>query len=378
MRILILTTSYPTKDNIYSNIFVHTRVKEYLKQSDIEIKVVGWNVHQKAESYNYEGVNVFIAESQGKLTEYIFHYKPDKLLIHIIEIWTIKLILKQLKIPVIIWVHGYEAIGWYRRLFNFSSKNWKELYQYIKFNTVQQYYFRKLITYSNRNKTVHFVFVSKWMKKVTEFDTLSKVKNHSIIPNPIDTELFIMIPANPEKKNKILLIRPFTSNKYANDIAINAILILSKKHFFNNLEFAIYGEGEYFKILTSKIKNFKNVKLFNNFIENKDIPGIHKNYGIFLCPTRQDAQGVSMCEAMSSGLIPITTNNTAIPEFVTNNVSGFLTHNAKEIALKIEEIYNSNTLYSTMSLSAHKHVNEKCSKKNVIKQELELILGDCL
>ena len=43
---------------------------------------------------------------------------------------------------------------------------------------------------------------------------------------------------------------------------------------------------------------------------------MHKKNGIFMVPTRLDSQGVSRDEAMSSGLVPITNNVAAIPEFV--------------------------------------------------------------
>ena len=80
-----------------------------------------------------------------------------------------------------------------------------------------------------------------------------------------------------------------------------------------------------------------------------------------------------MCEAMSSGLIPITSNNTAIPEFVEDEVSGFLTNNYKEIASKIEYLYNNPKRFEEMSKSASFLINEKCSVKKVISKELEIM-----
>ncbi|XQF90920.1 hypothetical protein ACOBV8_06130 [Pseudoalteromonas espejiana] len=40
----------------------------------------------------------------------------------------------------------------------------------------------------------------------------------------------------------------------------------------------------------------------SRFLQPIEIPKVHQKAGIYLGVTRMDAQGVSMCEAMSSGL----------------------------------------------------------------------------
>lgn len=273
--------------------------------------------------------------------------------------------------PIYIWVHGSEALGWYRRLFNLT--NLKEFLAYVKNNTLQLAGLRQIIRHSNQSGKIKFIFVSNWMKRITEHDTFSKIKQAEIIPNPIDTEIFEYIPKEKEKRMKILLIRPFDSRKYANDLAIKAIQELSKRPFFKYLEISIYGRGKYFSSLTDRIKDYPNVTLMNAFIEHTKIPTIHQEYGIFLCPTRQDAQGVSMCEAMSSGLVVITSDNTAIPEFVENNNTGLLTHSPKEIANKIEFLYYHPESFSRISKQASTRIRQIAGHINVIQREMALL-----
>ena len=75
-----------------------------------------------------------------------------------------------------------------------------------------------MIQFSNRNKKIHFAFVSDWMRRVTEIDTgLTKINNYSIIHNGINTQLFNYQKKTAEQRKKILLIRSFNSKKYAND-----------------------------------------------------------------------------------------------------------------------------------------------------------------
>ena len=72
------------------------------------------------------------------------------------------------------------------------------------------------------------------------------------------------------------------------------------------------------------LEKFSNVSINRGFLSHKEISSLHKQFGIFITPTRMDSQGVSRDEAMSSGLVPITTDITAIPEFVDSE-SGILT-----------------------------------------------------
>ena len=86
-----------------------------------------------------------------------------------------------------------------------------------------------------------------------------------------------------------------------------------------------------------------------------------------------DAQGVSMCEAMSSGLIPITSNNTAIPEFVTHKKTGFLTESVNEIVDSVNYLYNNPTDYLKMSREASLSIAKISGIDVVMKKEMQLI-----
>jgi glycosyltransferase involved in cell wall biosynthesis len=80
-----------------------------------------------------------------------------------------------------------------------------------------------------------------------------------------------------------------------------------------------------------------------------------------------------MCEAMSSGLVPITSNNTAIPEFITNKANGILTKTAEDIANAIEFLYYNPNSFLELSANASKSMNSKCSINNIVNKELQLI-----
>ncbi|EMF0471359.1 glycosyltransferase family 4 protein, partial [Enterococcus faecium] len=199
--------------------------------------------------------------------------------------------------------------------------------------------------------------------------------NSVIIPNGIDTNKFHYLPKDTLKK-KILLIRPFNSRKYATDIACKALELLSREPDFSDYSITIIGEGQYFERDTKNISNFDNVQLINKFLTPDEIAQFHSENGIFLCPTRQDAQGVSMCEAMSSGLVVVASNNTAIPEFVDNETEGLLCKNAKDICSAIIKISNDDTSFDNISRNARKRILEQCDLNEIVWRELKLIDGE--
>jgi glycosyltransferase involved in cell wall biosynthesis len=211
------------------------------------------------------------------------------------------------------------------------------------------------------------------MRRITEQDTLCKILKYNIIANPIDTELFFYNDKDIELRKKVLILRSFGSRKYANDISVKAILELQKSEYFNQFSFTIIGEGQYFDEVLKPLRNLTNVTIKKGVINQSLIPTLHANHGIFLCPTRQDSQGVSMCEAMSSGLVPITSKNTAIPEFVKNSKTGFLTNTPNQIAESLEQLLLNPNLFREVSKEAAGSIRQMCGINLIIQKEFLII-----
>jgi L-malate glycosyltransferase len=367
MKFAILTTKYPKIDNYYRNGFVHQRNLKYLEFGhDCKVFIVDNNCEQNI--YTYEGIEVFEGD-YNFIKEHLTNWNAERMLVHFINDSHMRLLQEMtFSIPTVVWIHGVEALKWNRRLFNFTSIRFLK---YIYVNSIRLKQMKKFILNSNN---ISFIFVSKWMKNVMETDIGVKVNQYAIIPNVINTNLFNFTSKEPEQRKKILIIRNFDSRKYANDISIKSILQLKEKSFFNELEISIYGQGKYFKSLTRRLGNTENINIYNKFLSQNDIANVHKDYGIFLCPTRQDSQGVSMCEAMSSGLVPITSNNTAIPEFASPK-EGYLTDNRPEsIVLAIEDLYNNRETFAEKSYNAAHFIKEKCHQNKVINKEIAFIV----
>lgn len=378
-KYLVITNAYPSEDNLYRNGFIHRRVKAYEKYNiDIEIFVLNPS-YQKIETYEYQNIKV----SRGNKEIFRVFLQQNnyiKGLIHFVSLDMIEVLRDTApNMPLIIWIHGFEAESWHRRWFNFlQSRN--QLQRII--NMSKDYYPKQLDLmhwlYTTKELNIKFIHVSKWFKDhIAEPDARAKARNTYIIPNLIDEEIFNYKLKSPSDRLKILSIRPYASRKYANDQSVKAVLELSKRPFFKRLEFSFYGDGSLFDETISPIKHFKNVKIHKGFLKQEEIANLHKEYGIFLCPTRLDSQGVSMCEAMSSGLVPVTSNISAIPEFVEHRRNGLLAspEDWVSIANEIENLYFNPSLFSRLSQNASRDIVSKCGKNVVIKNEMELIIN---
>lgn len=203
---------------------------------------------------------------------------------------------------------------------------------------------RRAIDASQR---IRFVCVSQWMREDVERSIgFSIAQRSTIIPNGIDTRLF-RFQDRWQDRHKMLAIRPLIlRGKYAVDLAIDAMAALRD----SSVDLTLYGKGSEKQLILDYVKKRNlsdRIVVKNAFVAHADLPGIHGQYGLYLAATRMDAQGVSMCEAMASGLPVISFNTCAIPEFINHNVTGYLVddYDVSEIPPMVEELLSNRATF---------------------------------
>ena len=129
MKYLIVTPGYPSNNKIYNNAFVHSRVKQYVERN---LDITVFSINKSSDTtYTYDGVEV-IEGNYNKLSTLLKKEKFSKILIHFGLKKTIQTVIRNSpKSKLIIWVHGVEALGWYRRLFVFDIKKPHRFLGYI-------------------------------------------------------------------------------------------------------------------------------------------------------------------------------------------------------------------------------------------------------
>lgn len=359
MRILIISPSYSEeKKSAYA--FVHARTKIYQKFGN---KVKVFVPSKSTYTYRFEGTNVYKGTNKT-YKALLKEFYPDIVAIHSPRYTMSKNPLKMLdetskQAPIIMWIHGVEALI---TAFHHYLPPWrvKAKIKNILGGALKITILRFLIP-----KASAVVYVSKWMKSTAEYYFLFRHPYSFIIPNPIDTTLFAYTKKDRQNINRGISVRGLEW-KYGTDIAIKA---------YSNLRgtsLTILGTGSletYMRNLAKKCQS--NVSFLNTHIEHNKMPELFAKYGYFVAPSRTEAQGVAMCEAIACGLPVIATNVGGIPEFVKNGINGMLVppENPKALRKAIKQLLADEQLYNTLSENGAKYAKENLSHKEIYKKE---------
>lgn len=368
---LVLTNNYPAADDLYRNGFVHRRLVDYAARG-LRADVCCLQPNSSLRYNEFEGIDV-VRGGKAILEAMLALRTHRVVLVHFLDETMWRLLQPYLdKLQVIVWIHGSEIQPWHRRKFDIANE--LELQQAKLASDARMKFWRSVLATPHEN--LKLVFVSQYFADEVQEDVGLELPrtSYEIIHNLIDTELFSYEPKPAEQRKKILTIRPFASRKYANDLSVQAIVELSKRPFFTDLEFRIIGDGRLFDDTVAPLRGFSNVHIERGFLTQQEIAALHKDYGVFLSPTRMDAQGVSRDEAMASGLVPITTDVAAIPEFVDAE-SGFLAplDDASGLAAAIETLYHDPKRFERMSEAAAARVRRQSGPAQTTDRELALI-----
>ncbi|GAC10539.1 glycosyltransferase [Paraglaciecola chathamensis] len=289
MKILVLCEAYPEKTKPYQLMYVHTRVREYLKQG-LDVTVLSFRAN---DDYEIDGVQV---KKEQRLNAGDF----DLVISHAPNIRNhIRYIFRYLKkSQIVFFIHGHEALD--------VTKYYPGRYDGTKYpisrKCLEVIKLTCLRLFLNQfSKQIHMIYVSKWMKR--HFYKNVKFKkaflSENIIANSVN-ECYVSASwdRESEKKFDYITIRPLNEKKYAVDVVLEYAKANPSKLF------ALYGEGNIFEY----IEKPENVIHFEKFLfENEIVKVLNMSKAAFM-PTRLDAQGVMVCEMATFGIPTVTSN----------------------------------------------------------------------
>lgn len=368
---LILTNHYPSYEDLYRNGFVHSRVMAY-RERGIRTDVFRMRPNEPVSYHEFEDVDVTTG-SQEVLNQMLTSGRYKTVMVHFLEPSMWEVLQHHIdRVKVIVWVHGAEIQPWHRRDYNYANEEERTVAK-MK-SDARMSFWRGLLQPMPAN--LQLVFVSRYFAEEVMEDLGFRIpeQHYTIIHNPIDTDVFSYQRKPAEQRKKVLSIRPYASAKYANDLSVKAIQLLADKPWFKDMEFRMIGDGPLFDTILDPLRQYDNVFIERRFLKQAEIAALHKDYGIFLSPTRMDAQGVSRDEAMASGLVPVTNGVTAIPEFVDAQC-GILApgEDASAMADGIAALYDNADLFASMSEQAALRVARQSAKTTIVDAEIEVM-----
>jgi len=154
------------------------------------------------------------------------------------------------------------------------------------------------------------------------------------------------------------------------DVLLEALSMLKDKIDF---QFIITGRGidkENLEKVTLE-KNLTDRVVFTDFVPDSELENLYSLSDIFLTASEVELQGLSIMEAMASGLPVVAANSMAIPELVKDGINGYLFEpgNATDASEKILQLASDKKLREYMSLNSLRLIKEHDLEVTLVKFE---------
>lgn len=370
MRILIVTRGYPSASRLYNHSFVHRRVLAYRRLGH---DVTTFWLHRKPPitGYEFDGIPVLVGDT-AKCLELIRTLRPDAAALHA-PADDFGDLIRQIprSIPVNGWIYGSEIMPFYRvtERQDHNAERWAKARAVFDRRIA---FWQDLIAHWPEN--LRLVFVSDFAAQSAFAAAGAEIPRWTVLPSPVDTALFQHAHKQADDRFEVLSIRPFSDWRYAGDLAVKAICAMQGHPLFERFRFRFHGEGHLFEETVLPLRAMPNVMLEPRFVTQAEIPALHACAGLFLCPTRDDAQGVSRDEAMSSGLVPITNAAGAVPEFADAGCAWLAPpEDHADLARGMLSMAENPAVFLAKSAAAAARIRSNISADRIIPQELDLL-----
>lgn len=371
---LMIIPAYPSQSNMYRCAFLHSRYKAYKKHKlDANLLVVN-NTQDTITTYQYDGLTVQ-SVSYARLRTILQHHQYSQLLVHFFNEKYAQVFdsVDLSHTDLFIYSHGADTLYWDLPIY--SRQYFKPQVpltpEQISLNQDKDAILKRYNIYSN----VKFIFVCEWGRKHCEELLGVKINNYAIIPCLIDENIFYPQDRPPDQRKKICMIRSFHDlNSYSIDTNVRTILELSRRSFFQDLEFSIYGDGPLHSQLLAPLQQFSNVKIYKKFLTSHEMAKMFNQHGLALFATRYDSQAVATLECALSGTIPLTSYGTGLSDFINEKIGNFSqSEDYVHMANLIEDYYHNPEKFMNDSILVHQSVNSTATAQYTIDKEIKML-----
>lgn len=370
MRLAILTSRYPNENDPYQHMFVHVRAK-FFKYKGIDVEIFVPN--KVNTSYTFEGIKVNMIPTSAIKKQLLTF---DLSYLHLLNMYPIinnggfslYHFIKMNNIPYLFYCHGNEVYKYevYNSDFKFQIKEMaKWLYKDTWGIKSLKYFIKNTTSKSN------FIFPSNWLLQEAKKNLKVNLDHAKIVPNGIDTAFFKFQKKSVPLRNKILTIRSLDSKVYNIKMTIDIVNLLP-----DTFTLDIYGIGKYKEEYETYIQTLgleHRIKIIEKFMNPSEMRDLYASYGIFISTTDVDSQGVTIQEAISSGLLGVVNRNSSKSEFYENKVNGIIGDQVELIAKDIVETVASDA-YDALVTNARKWMEEQFDIHVVTEREYNLIM----
>jgi glycosyltransferase involved in cell wall biosynthesis len=197
----------------------------------------------------------------------------------------------------------------------------------------------------------------------------------SILPNSV-VDYYSKYKSIKTEKDKILYVGRLHKSKGV-DVLIKAFEIIAKSN--HQLLLYIVGSGpetESLKQLARDTGFYERIKFIGKISKEEVLKEMKSSY-ITVIPSNSEAFGYTVIEAMSMKTAVIGADNTGIKEIIINDKSGLLfrTGDHKDLATKIEILYNYPDKRNDIASNGYQHFKENYSSEIAIKRDANFFIN---
>lgn len=227
-----------------------------------------------------------------------------------------------------------------------------------KYKYYQKSYYRNLalqfIYISSLTRSSHIIFLSKYSKKLAE--NFINIKSYSIIPHGVDQSFYKIKSKTIIKKKGFPINVLYVSNAliYKNQWNVITAIAEIRNRYNLNIHLNIVGGGsgsalKKMHVTKKKYDKENNFIKLHGFSSKEQIKTFYQNSHIFIFASSCEAFGITLLEAMCTGIPIACSNKSTLPEIIKQNAVYFDPHNVEEIIIAIMKIYNDNKLRKLLS-----------------------------
>ncbi len=145
-----------------------------------------------------------------------------------------------------------------------------------------------------------------------------------------------------------------------------------------NLKFVVVGDGPLREKLERRIreKGLSDRFKFTGLVPREKVLEVLEGFDIFVMPSRDEAFGVAVLEAMGKGIPVVARNHSGVSDIVSHGVTGFLADTRDEMRKYVERLIENQKLRESLSARAV----ETCRRYSweEICRRVERVYGDVL
>ncbi len=150
--------------------------------------------------------------------------------------------------------------------------------------------------------------------------------------------------------------------------------VLKEKYKINNFKIFFVGKGKLeksLKIFSRKLNLINNI-IFTGF--RWDVDYFYRNIDIIVVPSKAEAGGNVLIEAMGFGKPVICSDTGAFPEIVTHNYNGLMVEyeNIEDFTTALYKLIKNKNLCNHLGKNAKKTIQKKFNFTNTVKYYLEI------